>query len=415
VKEPFSEIKVNTLPYEKVYAVSETAGLMYAKVFISIQGEQIVFDMMEKPEAAKLAEIISNCVARRETQGNNAKVVSPAPVFPVSPSVTTSADDAVAKVKVEIPIATKQDEPQKVLGDNGFDIEAIINSTLQKKEVIDKAPSFYFSPDIPKKKKAGAMGSYVHLTAGEEMLCLYDSTVFGGAKEGICLTNQAIYWKTIADVEQSIRYEEIASVTVNGKNLFINDKQVETCPAFDSIKEVLDQIVGGKDLSTQPVLQSAPVVTAPVEASMNVDSKPDAVDSAEVYLERAKEQDAYGVAIEEIETPVGAKQERQLKEKFFWRPGMGIVISTGSINNDFEIIDTVFAMDSASEGIFSGADPDKAFAKVKEQLKTKCKTLGGNAVLDCQFEYRFAVGSGLLGGTKQVVEIFAYGTVVKIN
>jgi tetratricopeptide (TPR) repeat protein len=483
-KEAFSEIKTNSVPYDRMYAVNQTAGFMFSKVSISIQGEQLVFDMMEKPEAAKLAEIISNCVTRIQNQGNNAKVVSRSLVFPVPPPVTTSTDDAMTKVKVELPVAAKQVEPQKVLDSNESDIEVIINSVLQKKEVIDKVQELYFSPNISEKKKAGAMGSYVHLTAGEEILCLYDSTVFGGAKEVICLTNQAIYWKAIAESGQSVRYEEIASVTVKGKNLYINDKQVDSCPAFNSIKTVLDQIVGKKDVSTQPTIQSTPVVAAPVEASARTDSKPDAVDSAEVYFERARAQDDYDLAIadytqaiklkpdyaeaylwrgvmynikddddlaladytqaiklkpeleeelrgiiqksreneteeeesqEEVETPIVTKQAQQRKEKFFWRPSMGIVISTGSINNDFEIIDTIFAMDSAKEGIFSGADPDKAFAKVKEQLKAKCKTLGGNAVLDCQFEYRFAVGEGLLGGSKQVIEIFAYGTVVKIN
>jgi tetratricopeptide (TPR) repeat protein len=158
----------------------------------------------------------------------------------------------------------------KNLGDTKFDVEAIIDKVMDRLTLQFKVPGFYFSPNIPEKKKAGAMGSYVHLTGGEEILCLYDSTVFGGAKEGICLTNQAIYWKAIAEAGQSVRYEEIASVTVKGKNLYINDKQVESCPAFNSIKTVLDRIVGEKDTQPPARQSTPPVATAPVETSVKV-------------------------------------------------------------------------------------------------------------------------------------------------
>jgi uncharacterized protein YbjQ (UPF0145 family) len=89
-----------------------------------------------------------------------------------------------------------------------------------------------------------------------------------------------------------------------------------------------------------------------------------------------------------------------------------VVVSTGGMNVDYEIIDTIFAIDSHKEGFFSSADPNKAFEKVKRDLIAKCQSLGGNAILNCQFEYRVAVESGMLG-SKQVMEIFAYGTVVK--
>ena len=90
-----------------------------------------------------------------------------------------------------------------------------------------------------------------------------------------------------------------------------------------------------------------------------------------------------------------------------------MIISTGDIKKDYEIIDTIFAMDSHKEGLIFGADPGKAFDGVKNQLSKKCKSIGGNAVINCQFEYRVAVGDGLMS-KKQVIEIFAYGTAVKI-
>lgn len=89
-------------------------------------------------------------------------------------------------------------------------------------------------------------------------------------------------------------------------------------------------------------------------------------------------------------------------------PQKNIIISTGGINRSYEIIDAIFAMDSNKEGFIAGVDPNKAFEGVKQQLSKKCSSLGGDAVIDCEFEYRVAVD-----GKKQTVEIFAYGTAVR--
>jgi len=91
-----------------------------------------------------------------------------------------------------------------------------------------------------------------------------------------------------------------------------------------------------------------------------------------------------------------------------------ILITTGDIKEDYEVIDAVFALDSCQEGFFKSADPNKAFEKVKDGLRQKAKELGGHAVINCQFEYRVAVAQGFTG-SKQVIEIFAYGTAVRLH
>ena len=91
-----------------------------------------------------------------------------------------------------------------------------------------------------------------------------------------------------------------------------------------------------------------------------------------------------------------------------------IVITTGDLKQQYEILDTIFAIDSHASGMLSGANPSKAFEGVKDQLEKECKKLGGNAVINCLFEYRNAQeNEGLLGSKKQVIEILAYGTAVK--
>lgn len=93
---------------------------------------------------------------------------------------------------------------------------------------------------------------------------------------------------------------------------------------------------------------------------------------------------------------------------------MSIIICTGGISHSYEVIDIIFAADSHKEGFLTSADPNKAFDGVKMQLAQKCEQLGGHAVINCQFEYRNALGDGLIG-KKQVIEIFAYGTVVRLT
>lgn len=90
------------------------------------------------------------------------------------------------------------------------------------------------------------------------------------------------------------------------------------------------------------------------------------------------------------------------------------IISIGDLKENYEVVDTIFAIDSHSAGFISNANPNKAFSGVKIQLLDICKKLKGDDVINCQFEYRNALGNGMVS-KKQVLEIFAYGTVVKFK
>jgi len=74
---------------------------------------------------------------------------------------------------------------------------------------------YYFYQDIPPKKKAAAKSSYVkNLDEDEKIICLHDSTVFGGAKEGICFTTKGMYWKELGEDGKFIGYSDIKKCTV---------------------------------------------------------------------------------------------------------------------------------------------------------------------------------------------------------
>lgn len=93
-------------------------------------------------------------------------------------------------------------------------------------------------------------------------------------------------------------------------------------------------------------------------------------------------------------------------------PSSKVIITTGPPPFDYEIIDTIFVLDTLSKKFFARSSPSVAFNGVKKQLKTRADIMGGDAVINCQFDYRVSAGLGILG-VNHDLEIFAYGTLVK--
>lgn len=88
-------------------------------------------------------------------------------------------------------------------------------------------------------------------------------------------------------------------------------------------------------------------------------------------------------------------------------------ITTTSINKDHEIIDAIFHLHSAKAKGFLGAggiNTEEAFNNAKSELAQIARDRGGNGVIGCDFEIR--VPNDALG--QQVLEIFCFGTVVKV-
>lgn len=80
-----------------------------------------------------------------------------------------------------------------------------------------------------------------------------------------------------------------------------------------------------------------------------------------------------------------------------------VVLSTGDISVKYQVIDLVMT-------VASGVD---AFESAKEELRRLAFEKKGDAVINCQFERRITVNE-VLGFTSQVIELFTYGTVVKM-
>lgn len=87
-------------------------------------------------------------------------------------------------------------------------------------------PNIYVAPQIPMNKILGAMSYLPAQTQAEEVLVLVDETVFGQGKNGLCLTDQGIYFKEAFASANAYPLKSIRSVGYSmgllSKHLVIN-------------------------------------------------------------------------------------------------------------------------------------------------------------------------------------------------
>ncbi|WHR57421.1 hypothetical protein PGW89_13485 [Acinetobacter haemolyticus] len=87
-------------------------------------------------------------------------------------------------------------------------------------------PNIYVAPQIPMNKILGAMSYLPAQTQAEEVLVLVDETVFGQGKNGLCLTDQGIYFKEAFASANAYPLKSISSVGYSmgllSKHLVIN-------------------------------------------------------------------------------------------------------------------------------------------------------------------------------------------------
>jgi len=67
----------------------------------------------------------------------------------------------------------------------------------------------YLRGAIPSDKLANAISAYAPRVSRKDVLLLFDNTVFGGAKDGLLLTCDAVYWHNISSKPGKISYTDI--------------------------------------------------------------------------------------------------------------------------------------------------------------------------------------------------------------
>ena len=84
---------------------------------------------------------------------------------------------------------------------------------------------------------------------------------------------------------------------------------------------------------------------------------------------------------------------------------MEMLVVTGPISGNWEPIDSILGIGSSKAGWASGADIDKAFSDCKDVLRNRAAAIGGNAVINVDYEVRnFDNG----------IEVIAFGTAVRV-
>ncbi|HYV09832.1 MAG TPA: toll/interleukin-1 receptor domain-containing protein [Pyrinomonadaceae bacterium] len=123
--------------------------------------------------------------------------------------------DAKAISKTD-PVSDRTDAPSDLLEEIKESLGGFIDKHL-------------FVGTIPPKKLNNAISTYANQLSPEDVLLLYDNTVFGSAKDGLILTAEAVYWRTGDDPEQ-LSYAEIRKVdflkyTVSA-GIVLNEKEI---------------------------------------------------------------------------------------------------------------------------------------------------------------------------------------------
>ena len=108
---------------------------------------------------------------------------------------------------------------------------------------------YLFVGTIPPRKVNNAIATYATQVSPEDVLLLYDSTVFGSAKDGLLLTAEAVYWRDGNGEPDRLRYTEIrkvdfleytlsAAIVLNGKEI-----KIETGDDTDKLAESLANVI----------------------------------------------------------------------------------------------------------------------------------------------------------------------------
>lgn len=131
---------------------------------------------------------------------------------------------------------------------------------------IPAGDSIYIYPHVPLKKVTNALKSYGgSLVSPEQVLILVDDTFFGSAKNGIMVTDQAIYTKPSSGKPIQINIDDIKSISHNNKILLVNGHEFAELKrpkqiSIDKIYKFLEKYIDASDKSpTDSKIQETPV------------------------------------------------------------------------------------------------------------------------------------------------------------
>jgi len=104
------------------------------------------------------------------------------------------------------------DSPGPALGSGEPVLEDVVVNGIRRVMTEHPMTNGYLVPHIPDDKLANAVVSYARDAKASRIVFLYDMTVWGSAKQGICLTEETLYWKSSEEPPGQVRLQDIKSI-----------------------------------------------------------------------------------------------------------------------------------------------------------------------------------------------------------
>ena len=125
----------------------------------------------------------------------------------------------------------------------------------------------FFFEQIPSDKLENARESYASFTSEEDVILLYDDTVFGSAKDGFLLTSRRLYQKNMTELSRAVKLSNIEDITIKHRML---SSLMSVHSDEGIINIILTESSNGKNDKLLAVLkQIIQVLQSPGEAGRN--------------------------------------------------------------------------------------------------------------------------------------------------
>ena len=91
----------------------------------------------------------------------------------------------------------------------------------------------FFAPDIPEKKMTNAIAAYASGLDPADVVLLFDDTIWGGAKEGMLLSNDRLFCHELVTAPVVVPLSDIKDMYALKNDMYINNKKCFSCTGSD--------------------------------------------------------------------------------------------------------------------------------------------------------------------------------------
>jgi hypothetical protein len=175
-----------------------------------VEGLEMLFNAPpSKPEAAPPKATAAPDITREKT--------------PDAPKARAKAEQKRNSQKVK---ARSQERPIDVVRKKGTSSHAELLEEIQIGLGKFNDSYLHIGKMIPSDKLKNALATYAPQVSDSEVLLLYDNTVFGGAKDGLILADDGVYWRNAMEGAQHCEYADIQNVVAHDAEGFFSVSKI---------------------------------------------------------------------------------------------------------------------------------------------------------------------------------------------